>query len=433
MARLVVQLIASIAMRGVIAAVALSVCGCSLVTAVPDDSARSGSGGDAPTSGGGPATTNTGAGGVGGMEGCASGVLGDADNCGQCGWSCGPGSACDGDVCEPTIIALDDSVANGVAVLDDASVAVQLGFPTKKLEVRAIDFVDPSPLGVVDLAVMSPDLEAGVGLLGRGLPLGGGFVYAPQTSSGLGAGPVPVLSCSSLLDCQIIELLGAPDRSNAHINGMAAVDDQLVVLFNLPTPRLYAAPLSCLTTGSCTVAALSPPVMSTTLQALLLDVRTSDGSLWWTTFGNTTQGCLYRWTPGDVPVSEVPCALGVDQLFGVTVGGDLVIVGSGFGGDGPLHWVDTTANLSATPLPDGLRWPADADAEDLLFAYDTVLGALVALRASEGGVLMEGQAPLVPGQALVSIDASHSDFVFALSNGGSGSHLYRWRKPAPGR
>lgn len=416
-------------MRRVITAVALFVCGCSLVTAVPDDSARGGSGGDVPTTGGGPATTNTGAGGVGGAATCPSGELGDADNCGQCGWSCGPGSACDGNACEPTIVLLD-SLANGLAVAE-ANVVVQLGVPTKKLEVRAVDFLDPVPLGEVPNIA---DIEAGVGLLGRGLPLAGGLIFAPQLASPLGPGPVTLLHCNGALECQLVELQGAPDRLDAHVNGMTVVDDQLIVLFNLPTPRLYAAPLTCLASGSCTVTPASPPVEPTVLQSLLLDVRESDGSLWWTTLGETGQkGCVYRWTPDAVPMSEVPCILSITELHGVTAGGDQVFVGSGFAGDGPLYWIGPSDPPFATPLPEPLRWPADVDSEGLAFAFDAGVDALVALRASDGGVLLEGQAPLVPGQALISIDASHPDFVFAVSNGGSGSYLYRWRKPAPGR
>lgn len=415
--------------------VLLTASACSLVTAVPDDSAEGpGAGGPgSPTSsrgggGAGPSTSTGGTGAssastTGGAGGCAADLTSDPANCGACGWSCGGEVLCVDEVCEPLALTTE-GVISGVAVVGD-EVVTQLGTTTRVFFLESRPVESPESMWItIDIEA----LEGGLGLLARTSGLDSAFFYAPQVSPST----EPTFLRCGLFDpgCQQVTLVGP---TPSHVTGFVrGANDNPFILLN-ETAHLSTTDFNACSQTECWLSPASGVMLPPAGESydpipFSLDIQESGTgtTFWWTNFTNQfTPACLYRWREldGNDPVS---CAFTLPGPLRVVAAGPNVV----FGNTGPTHSV----NEQEFETFDGnmnLEWPADVD-DELLYAVDAsdATPTLVALRLPVDGSVPIARLELPPEHRVTSVDASNENYIFFATTDDSKSVLHRWRKPA---
>lgn len=425
---------------GLVAVGALS--GCLLFHASDGGGGNDGSGGSGAQGGNtvtAPNATSTGGAGAGGSNPCDAGKLGDPDNCGVCGWECGPGASCDAGVCTVVSVTLGEAF-QGLAV-SDSTVAVQRGTFT---EAATTGFsIWPKDFGDTTTPTSGPafvdDPRGFVTWLGSPVQR---FAYAygnkavPQleTFDAQGAGNTTVTFQSNST-----ELAG-------FLSGLAMNEGDAYVLVSSVDTLLSIEDLACLDAvppSDCLVepasgVAEAPPGMGD-ITLLGLDGSTTGAPpLRWSSDRGTST-CTYSVEPptgADVLcIEDVPPV--TDTPRRVIAEGATVFIADGSASDRRILFRAPNNNegLVVMPVPDGrdVRLPADTDGELLFGVVDeTELVALrVAFLASEVGTTLVGTIQV--DAPIVAVDASDDRFVFFLTSdpGADKSALHRWRKPPP--
>lgn len=385
-------------------------------------------------------TSATGAmanGGNGGEGGCETQT--DPQNCGACGWDCGPGvDECVDGVCGAYSVDIP-AVVHGVAAIGDKVVieAAPSSGPLHvgALEIRAEDFVDGSNVLARDIS----EFEDGIGIIGRTGSLGGSFLYAPQI-------PVSpsVLACGLVVvgaECASKNMVGAVDVVGGHVNGLVADQGSLYVLHS-GTLRLGRTTLGACAADSCTVTAASgemsppndPPPATRVPVGLDLQVIGGKKFLWWSTYANGELACLHRHPTEGLSGAEVPCVVEHPSISRVTVAGSNVFFGTGTSGPIRRVWGADFEHGPLIGVGEQASYPADTD-ETMLYASVVETSnahGLIALEpeSSTGGEVIErGRVQIPTNEAITSIDASNEAFVFFTTHFAGNSKLYRWRKP----
>ena len=368
-------------------------------------SGSGGSGGGMSGSGGGMSGSG-GSGGSGGTVSC-DGVdfMQDPAHCGACGVNCA-GGACNAGVCSPVATELTVQ-GQQVATLGETVFVVRgVAAPGEMLTYSADFLPSEGPLST------EPVCDA-VGFLSPG-PLK--VYFSPQNGTGACGMDSYVYSCGQ----------GAPCAKTAytipfplHINGMAVVKTDFYFL--TPDGVLHMAPLSV--DGIPSDSEVQPVRVESMVQlgqgAYMIAHDPVGNALWWTTI----EGCTYTVGVPQLPIGMAGCSAQTVPNPGpvfVSLNNKIYIgsLNAGIFSINPDVMVPEPALAFGAPE---LRLLA-VDS-DYVYAYDTAVASLVALR--HGAAVERARIP-VPG-GIASTDANHPKYVFFTVD----SSLYRWRKPSP--
>jgi hypothetical protein len=364
----------------------------------------SGGSGGGMSGSGGSGGGMSGSGGSGGVVSC-DGIdfTQDPAHCGACGINCAGGD-CNGGVCSPVETKLGVT-GQQVATLGEKVFVVRGVAAPGEMVTYSADFVPiEGPLST------EPVCDA-IGFLSPGPAK---VYFRPQNSTGACGAESYVYSCGQAPTCG-----KTVHTVHPHINGVAVVNSDFYFLTS--DGVLHMAPLSV--DGFPSDIEFQPVRIESMVQlglgAYMIAYDSARNALWWTTY----DGCTYTVGVPQLPITSAGCsAQTVPNPGPVLISPDNKIyiggVNAGIYSINPDVMVPEPALAFGAPE---LRLLA-VDS-DYVYAYDTAVASLVALR--HGAAVERARIP-VQG-VIASADANHPKYVFFTV----GSSLYRWRKPIP--
>ncbi|HTJ82031.1 MAG TPA: hypothetical protein VL400_09915 [Polyangiaceae bacterium] len=363
-----------------------------------------------------------GAGGGGGGAGPCADIESDPNNCGQCGWSCGPGSQCAQGVCtavgveEPGVFALalvgatrDRSVV--AAVKPDMGLAfVELHVWPSALPSSAQQVIGNVPDGKSGALTTSDDF----------------IYYRPRDLAACEAG--------ACIEAVSVEPAGSVAQIRVSVDGSSidAVEGLAVVsgtaYFTTSGANLVrAVSEACLRSVNgtdCSADASAQIVVSQMndvggmpITAKAAHLEATGGELWWTTY----LGCVHHVPLGERSV-QAACAFGLSDLED-TLPTVLTASEAGvFVATNATRVFQLTTLRSDAPKPiEDLDAPLDSD-DRYLYAWAPATQEVVVVDPTTQTAIARQSVDA----AVVAIEASDPNWVYFATS----STLYRWRKPA---